>query len=184
MQRKLNEMDTVVHEVISSVDKDTVVFVLGDHGMTKTGDHGGDTELETTAALFIHSPKGLSTVSSESVKQIDLAPTLATLLDFPIPFSNLGVVIPDLFENSTLIKARSLNSRQIIRYVDGYKNDDPLVQVNKLNDYVIVLERCKENNHLLRTSQCHQPKPRRLWTHVKTPRFGQEFDCQIRRWSC
>ena len=43
--------------VLTSLDEDTIVFVLGDHGMTSTGDHGGETELETDAALLIYSPR-------------------------------------------------------------------------------------------------------------------------------
>ena len=41
--------------VIESVDNDTIVFVLGDHGMTTAGDHGGETQLETDAALLVYS---------------------------------------------------------------------------------------------------------------------------------
>lgn len=32
-----------------------MVFVLGDHGMTSHGDHGGDSEDEVTAGLFVYS---------------------------------------------------------------------------------------------------------------------------------
>ena len=42
--------------VFSSVGEDTIVFVFGDHGMTVSGDHGGETELETTAALLVFTP--------------------------------------------------------------------------------------------------------------------------------
>lgn len=35
---------------------DTILFVMGDHGMTKTGDHGGDSKDELEAALFVYSP--------------------------------------------------------------------------------------------------------------------------------
>lgn len=36
-----------------------MLFVLGDHGMTKAGDHGGDSGEETGAALFAYSPSEL-----------------------------------------------------------------------------------------------------------------------------
>ena len=39
-----------------AVGNDTIVFVFGDHGMTSSGDHGGETSLETDAALLIYSP--------------------------------------------------------------------------------------------------------------------------------
>jgi arylsulfatase A-like enzyme len=34
--------------------------------------------------------------------QIDIVPTLASLLGVPIPFANLGQLLPDLFLQSTL----------------------------------------------------------------------------------
>jgi len=48
--------------VISQLDNDTVLFVLGDHGMTSTGDHGGDSFDELDAALFVYSPSPISDV--------------------------------------------------------------------------------------------------------------------------
>ena len=42
--------------ILSAVDEESIVFVFGDHGMTVTGDHGGETELETTAALLVYTP--------------------------------------------------------------------------------------------------------------------------------
>lgn len=41
------------------LDEDTVAFVFGDHGMSPTGDHGGETSLETDAALLVYSPRPL-----------------------------------------------------------------------------------------------------------------------------
>lgn len=41
------------------LENDTLLVVIGDHGMTMTGDHGGDSELEISAALFLYSPKAL-----------------------------------------------------------------------------------------------------------------------------
>lgn len=40
---------------MSGLDSETVLFVLGDHGMTETGDHGGDSENEVGSALFVYS---------------------------------------------------------------------------------------------------------------------------------
>lgn len=50
---------------------DTVLFVFGDHGMTRTGDHGGDSEDELTAGLFVYSPAQI-TASSPPPQVIDL----------------------------------------------------------------------------------------------------------------
>ena len=45
---------------------DTVLFVFGDHGMTRTGDHGGDSEDELTAGLFVYSPAQITASSPPS----------------------------------------------------------------------------------------------------------------------
>ena len=42
-------------KVFDSLDNGSIVFVFGDHGMTSTGDHGGETTLETDAALLVYS---------------------------------------------------------------------------------------------------------------------------------
>lgn len=39
------------------MDNDTLLVVIGDHGMTETGDHGGDSRLELETALFFYSKK-------------------------------------------------------------------------------------------------------------------------------
>ena len=54
--------------VIATLDDDTVLFVMGDHGMTRTGDHGGDSDDEVDAALFVYSPKPLRTCNMTKVK--------------------------------------------------------------------------------------------------------------------
>lgn len=56
MSEKLTQMDEMILNVTLRLDKDTVLFVLGDHGMTSSGDHGGDSDDELDAALFVYSP--------------------------------------------------------------------------------------------------------------------------------
>lgn len=45
--------------LVDRLENDTLLVVIGDHGMTMTGDHGGDSELEISAALFLYSPTAL-----------------------------------------------------------------------------------------------------------------------------
>lgn len=45
--------------MFEAIDNETIVFVFGDHGMTSTGDHGGETEQETIAALLVYSKQPL-----------------------------------------------------------------------------------------------------------------------------
>ena len=106
MARKLSEMNTVIEHVITNLPADTVLFVFGDHGMTSSGDHGGDSDSEVTAGMFVYSP-GLALKHTDqvtSVAQIDLVPSLSLLLGVPIPFSNLGALIEDLFVPTSMLK--------------------------------------------------------------------------------
>ncbi|KAJ3800675.1 hypothetical protein GGU11DRAFT_875770 [Lentinula aff. detonsa] len=118
MHSKLQQMNATLSRVVDLLPDDTLLVVLGDHGMDRAGDHGGDGELETSAAVWVYS-KGVQLFddhignipsqlvphttfpNAESpyrhIQQIDLVSTLSLLLGLPIPFNNLGSVIPELF---------------------------------------------------------------------------------------
>ncbi|KAL6058819.1 mannose-ethanolamine phosphotransferase gpi13 [Balamuthia mandrillaris] len=134
MRDKLRQMNGVLEDIVYALDHsslpptnkgegkssnskeeskmtDTILFVMGDHGMTADGNHGGATDDEVGAALFVYSPAKLRETRKaweekqeekeaggfRTVSQMDLVPTLSLLLGVPIPFGNLGVVIPELF---------------------------------------------------------------------------------------
>jgi len=150
MTAKLGQMNSVVERVARELDDDTLLFVLGDHGMTAEGDHGGDSHLETEAALFVHSrhpfalnweqlspflaTAQLTKVGPEEVRvvpQIDFVPTLSLALGLPIPFGNLGKVIPELIlagsQGLSLIEELErandmlrINTRQVRTYLEKY----------------------------------------------------------------
>ena len=144
MRTKLEQMNQVLTHVVELLEDDTLLVVLGDHGMDRTGDHGGDGELETSAGLWVYSkgpeiahehhisPSSLlrnktfpGTVPSRFVQQIDLVPTLSLLLGLPIPFNNLGTVIPEFFwrddKGLDLTLALEINAAQIRRYLNAYR---------------------------------------------------------------
>eukprot|EP00903_Cladosiphon_okamuranus_P014882 g13781.t1 len=58
MEDKLVQINAALKTVFDSVDNETIVFVLGDHGMTEDGNHGGATPEETGAALLVWSRSG------------------------------------------------------------------------------------------------------------------------------
>ncbi|KAF2025314.1 hypothetical protein EK21DRAFT_116950 [Setomelanomma holmii] len=138
MTAKLNQMDEILRRMISELDNDTLLVVMGDHGMDTKGDHGGESEDEIEAALWMYSKKGLFGRSSPAhtappanakvrpVGQIDLVPTLSLLLGMPIPFNNLGKPIEEAFigkkgadfENLAIVNR--LAGAQIHRYQDEY----------------------------------------------------------------
>jgi phosphatidylinositol glycan class O len=64
MESKLGQMSDILQHIFDTMDNDTIVFVLGDHGMDEKGDHGGDSELETTTTMFVHSKNPLTSIKS------------------------------------------------------------------------------------------------------------------------
>ncbi len=55
MARKLGEVNEAITKLAVNLPNDCVVLLLGDHGMTSTGDHGGASKDELSAALFVFS---------------------------------------------------------------------------------------------------------------------------------
>ncbi|XP_022536837.2 GPI ethanolamine phosphate transferase 3 isoform X2 [Astyanax mexicanus] len=136
MAEKLTQMDGVIRSVINRLQNDTLLVVMGDHGMTDTGDHGGESLKETDAALFLYSgsplfPAPSSQVEPEVVPQTDLVPTLALLLGVPIPYSSVGQVLLPLFPHNNsraaptgLSQAEALwiNVKQVNRFLETYSS--------------------------------------------------------------
>lgn len=115
MAAKQHEMDSVVNEIYTSMEREdhlhsTLLVLCGDHGMNDAGNHGGSSAGETSPALLFISPKfqgkempRKSPVNEirplqyyRTIEQADITPTLAGLLGIPIPLNNLGVFIPEL----------------------------------------------------------------------------------------
>ncbi|XP_053994617.1 GPI ethanolamine phosphate transferase 3 isoform X1 [Hylaeus volcanicus] len=147
MTRKLNDTNTLIKEIIESLEEDMVLFVVGDHGMTESGDHGGDSLNEVEAAMFVYSmlPLLKHDLARDTVNQIDLVPTLASILGTPIPFSNLGSVILGSLPSLTRIRDSeqglwySLHSvwRNIVqtkKYIDTYSMDNYLFSEDQLEN--------------------------------------------------
>ncbi|KAJ5570219.1 uncharacterized protein N7459_009649 [Penicillium hispanicum] len=138
MAAKLQEMDRVIREIIAALDNDTLLVVMGDHGMDIKGDHGGESNEEVEAALWMYSKRGaFGRTSKETllppkharerpVPQIDLVSTLSLLLGMPIPFNNLGSPIEEAFAGpsgndwANLVAVNRLTSAQIKRYQHAY----------------------------------------------------------------
>ena len=138
MATKLQQMDKLIRDVIEGLDDRTLLVVMGDHGMDAKGDHGGESDDEIEAALWMYSKKKAfgrsdptyvqppSTAKVRPVGQIDLVPTLALLLGLPIPFNNLGAPIEEAFigrdgkESKRLAFAQALTAFQIHKYQQEY----------------------------------------------------------------
>lgn len=109
MTKKLQQMDRFIQQLVETLDDDTLLVVMGDHGMDSKGDHGGESDDEIEAALWMYSKKPVfgrtrpefvrppATAKIRPVNQIDLVPTLSLLLGIPIPYNNLGRPIAEAF---------------------------------------------------------------------------------------
>lgn len=130
---KLIEMDNVIKQIHINMSKKmmekTLIVVCGDHGMSREGNHGGDTALETaTAMIFLPINRPLSSskpYSNEHISQIDLAVTLSALTSLQTPRMSRGVVIEDLLnslwdQNSTKTTCAIVNNiMQLVELLDS-----------------------------------------------------------------
>ncbi len=57
MREKLGQMDEFIRRLVDTVDDDTLLVVMGDHGMDGKGDHGGESDDEIEAALWMYSSR-------------------------------------------------------------------------------------------------------------------------------
>lgn len=145
MPAKQVEMDRVIERIFQSLKqrdqlegKESLIVVVGDHGMTEMGNHGGSSIAETRAALFITSPTRKTNSNAagrqrmipsvylparQVVNQIDLVPTLSALFDLGIPTNSMGRLIRTVLseygpEYPLAILLRD-NARQLERVLEG-----------------------------------------------------------------
>ncbi|KAJ2493984.1 major facilitator super transporter protein [Coemansia sp. RSA 2050] len=153
MRPKQKEMDDIVRdafEIVSKQDeermkrdpsaKPTLFVLLGDHAMNEIGNHGGNSQLETST-VFVFLGQGirgrpladkgsdvLSTLLTTEVPQISLVPTLALLFGLPIPKNNLGMPLPELlgsYGDSERLRMLQVSAHQMFGVV---RANDPDVR--------------------------------------------------------
>lgn len=102
MAAKLAEMDAIISSVTAAIKAQdevrgssgqTLLLLLSDHGMTRTGNHGGGSldEVAATAVFVLAGRRGWD--SPQTVLQVDLVPTLAALTGVPTPPMSTGVAL-------------------------------------------------------------------------------------------
>lgn len=125
MIQKLEQYNQILEGVIDTLrslskpggtHENTLLLVMGDHGQTLNGDHGGGTAEEVETSLFAWSPRTppdavLSVLDDSScsvnlhgeevcvstMQQLDFAVTISALLGIPFPFGSIGRVNPELY---------------------------------------------------------------------------------------
>ena len=141
MADKLRQMDGVLRRITEAIDDETVLVVMGDHGMDSKGDHGGESDDEVEATLWMYSKSAQfgrlqqehavppPTAKVRPIQQIDLVSTLSLLLGLPVPFNNLGTPIAEAFlqnipatarDQENLAKVNLLTFQQMQRYQTKY----------------------------------------------------------------
>ncbi|KAK7264825.1 hypothetical protein RJT34_32437 [Clitoria ternatea] len=125
MVEKLEQYNTIVERVIEvlenqsgpgSLHENTLLVVMGDHGQSLNGDHGGGSPEEAETAIFaMNFKKPPPSVSPEfdnyscqldldgknvcisSMQQLDFAVTMSALLGIPFPYGSIGHINPELY---------------------------------------------------------------------------------------
>ena len=138
MASKLAEMDALAVSVFSQLASDpvahadTLFLVIGDHGMTWAGDHGGASAPEVTSALFAAAPGRPSrgqvdetATAAAPMPQLDFAATLSLLLGLPVPFASMGRLDRRLWElgggGEGFDAALAANAAQVLRALRAYE---------------------------------------------------------------
>jgi len=100
IQDKLFEMDDVIEKIYSKMNENDLLIITGDHGMADKGGHGGSSYVEThVPAVFISNQLNKIDKDDKEYLQIDLTPTLSALLEIPIPWNNLGILIENVLKS-------------------------------------------------------------------------------------
>lgn len=124
MIEKLEQYNKILEEVVEVLEsqsgpgglhENTLLLVMGDHGQTINGDHGGGTAEEVETSIFAMSMKPPPSVSLEldtssckldlvgrkvcidSIEQLDFAVTVSALLGVPFPYGSIGRINPVLY---------------------------------------------------------------------------------------
>ncbi|CCF59922.1 hypothetical protein KAFR_0I01410 [Kazachstania africana CBS 2517] len=143
MREKQLQVNTFIKKIIDSIDNNTLLVVMGDHGMDHTGNHGGDSIDELESTLFLYTkkknifrkhddftPYNITDLGKNyrAVNQIDLVSTLSYLLGIPIPFNNLGWPIEEIFHSKNdkiKMTKRVLDQLRTYQEIMGISFQDP-----------------------------------------------------------
>lgn len=132
MKQKQSQINQFITDLTQRLDNETLLVVMGDHGMDHTGNHGGDSPDELTSMLWFYTKKkhdfyfnkldqshyDVQNIgeSYRHVNQIDLVSTLSLLLGVPIPFNNLGWPIQELFPSQLHTNITKIMIDQLLNY--------------------------------------------------------------------
>ena len=106
LERKIQDNERVIEQIIEKMDDETTLVIGGDHGMTPDGNHGGSTFLEMKTAFFAYQKKPFPmgkkyramlqhfAEMDSNMNQVDATSIMSMLTNTPFPFSNAGIGHP------------------------------------------------------------------------------------------
>ncbi|KAL1561440.1 GPI ethanolamine phosphate transferase 3-like [Salvia divinorum] len=156
MIEKLEQYNEVIEKVVGALERqsgpgdlheNTMLLVMGDHGQTLNGDHGGGTAEEVETAIFALTTKKPNTllagaessscqldvhgrqVCTSSIQQLDFAATVSALLGLPFPFGSIGKVNSELYS----LAGGTWNQEESITGDDGNPSEVQSWMLNYVN---------------------------------------------------
>jgi len=99
------EIDSRIAKILAAIDlKSAVVILLADHGHIDSGGHGGGEE-EVIRVPLVIAGESIKPGSYAEVEQVNIAPTVATLLGMAIPTHSQGQPLFDVLDMTLQSKA-------------------------------------------------------------------------------
>eukprot|EP01114_Cavostelium_apophysatum_P007944 TRINITY_DN2016_c0_g1_i2.p1 TRINITY_DN2016_c0_g1~~TRINITY_DN2016_c0_g1_i2.p1 ORF type:complete len:1015 (-),score=212.19 TRINITY_DN2016_c0_g1_i2:78-3122(-) len=148
----------ILHEIIDTIDEETVLWIVADHGHVDRGGHGGVSEVLRSVPLVIYK-KGssfrdrtfggakfdpLATKNNNTYTNLDIATTISAQLGLPVPRQNRGRFIDEAMyfvDNSTLrlhyIDLFIQKQVMVARFLKtvGSSDDSPLLKSGYVNNF-------------------------------------------------
>ena len=94
----LKRFDARLEETLSRLSPRLTVIILSDHGATATGAHGSDIWSVRQTPLLAFGPGIRNDARGLAFEQVDVAPTVATLLGVPVPTEARGTAATALLD--------------------------------------------------------------------------------------
>ncbi|CAK78303.1 unnamed protein product (macronuclear) [Paramecium tetraurelia] len=160
LDEQLEQLSDIITRIYQRLSNDTTLIITGDHGMLNDGNHGGNSSLETNTVFFVtkknaHYDKYFmkkfdgfrDDYETTAIKQVDIAPTLAKLIGVPIPFSNIGMIIPEIFPSDIVNDYCVENLKQMFHYSKKVKQEQGLftkAQIKQWRNKIDKVSNCAE----------------------------------------
>ena len=118
---KARAVDTDLGRLIDAAGSNTTIVITSDHGSGERGHHGSG-EPEARRTPIILAGRGIAAGVRLSIRQIDIAATLAILFGLPIPASSEGWVMTSALDAPAAVRDRivAANRAQLAHYARAY----------------------------------------------------------------